>query len=135
MGPGVFLPGGGRLGRCGWGRPWLPSGGSSPVYLVPLGALLSGMRSGMGRPLLSSKVSPSGLSGALLPWHTSFWRCQVTRICTPPVEAQFLEAVLDGALTADPVACVVVAEGLLDFRAFFELWVRFRLGRCLWRER
>ena len=82
----------------------------------------------------NGEVSPSGLYGALLPWCSSFWRCQVTRICTPPVGAQFLEAVLDRALTPDPVARVVVAEGLMDFGAFFELWVRFRLGRCLWRE-
>ena len=37
----------------------------------------------MGCALLSSKVWPSGLSGALLPWSSSFWRCQVTRTCTP----------------------------------------------------
>ena len=39
----------------------------------------------MGRALLSSKVSLSGLSGALLPWSSSFSWCQVTRICTPPL--------------------------------------------------
>ena len=52
----------------------------------------------------------------------------------PPLGAQFLEAVLDRALTPDPVARVVIAERLLNIRAFFELWVRFGLGRCLWRE-
>ena len=36
LGPGDFLPGGGRLGKRGGGRPWLHSGGSSLVYLVPL---------------------------------------------------------------------------------------------------
>ena len=36
----------------------------------------------MGWALLSSKVWPSGLSRALLPWASSFWRCQITRICT-----------------------------------------------------
>ena len=35
--PGDFLPGGGRLGRRGRGRPWLHLGGSSPVYWVPRG--------------------------------------------------------------------------------------------------
>ena len=37
----------------------------------------------MGLALLSSKVWPSSLSGALLTWSSSFWRCQITRICTP----------------------------------------------------
>ena len=45
LGPGDLLPGGGRLGRCGGWRPWLHSGGSSPVYLVPLWALFSEVRS------------------------------------------------------------------------------------------
>ena len=35
LGPGNVLPGDGCLGRRGGGRPWLHSGGSSPVYLVP----------------------------------------------------------------------------------------------------
>ena len=83
LGPGGFLPGGGRFGRRGGGRPWLDSGGSSPVYLVPLWALFSGLRSRMGWVLLSFKGSPCGLSPALLPWSSSFWWCQVTRICTP----------------------------------------------------
>ena len=42
FGPGDFLPGGGRYGRRGGGSPWLHSGGSSPVYLVPLWALFLG---------------------------------------------------------------------------------------------
>ena len=59
-GPGDFLLGGGRLaGRGGAeGRPWLHSGGSSPVNLVPLWALFRG----------------DALDG-LLPWSSSFWRC------------------------------------------------------------
>ena len=65
-----FLPG--RPGRRGWRRPWLHSGGSSPVYLVPLWALFSSVRSRMGWALVSSPVWPSGLSGALLPWSSSF---------------------------------------------------------------
>ena len=80
LGPGDVLPAGGRLGRRGGGRPWLRSGGSSPVYLVPLWALFSSVRSLIGWALLSSRVRPSGLSGALLPWSSSFWRCQITQI-------------------------------------------------------
>ena len=68
LGIGDFLPVCGRLGRRGGGRPWLHSGGSSPVYLVPVWALFSSVRSRMGWALVSSRVSPSGLSGALLPW-------------------------------------------------------------------
>ena len=60
-----------------------------------------------------------------VPDHPDLW---------PPVVPRFLEAVLDRALTPDRVACVVVAEGLLDLRAFFESWVRFGRGRCWWRE-
>ena len=83
LGLGDVLPGGGPFGRRVGGRPWLHSGGSSPVYLLPLWALFSAVRSRMGRALLSSEVWPSGLSGALLPWSSSFWRCQITRISTP----------------------------------------------------
>ena len=83
LGPGDFLPAGGHLSVLGRGRPWLHSGGISPVYLVPLWALFSGVMRRMGWGLLSTKVSPSGSSGAL-PWSSSCWRCQVTRICTPP---------------------------------------------------
>ena len=53
------------------------------MYLVPLWALFSSGRSRMGWALLSSKVWPSGLSGVMLPLSSSFWRCQITRICTP----------------------------------------------------
>ena len=45
-----------------------------------------------------------------------------------------VEAVLDCALAPDPVARVVVAEGLLDPRALLELWLCFALRRWLWRE-
>ena len=85
LGPGDFLPGGGCLGRRVGGRPWLQSEGSSPVYLVPLWALFSSVRRRMGWALLSSRVRPSGLSGVPLPWSSSFWRCQITRICGPPL--------------------------------------------------
>ena len=53
------------------------------MYLVPLWALFSAVRSQMGWALLSSKVWSSGLFGALLPLSSSFWRCQITRIRTP----------------------------------------------------
>ena len=53
------------------------------MYLVPLWALFSSVRSRMGWALVSSRVWPSGLSGALLPWSSSFWRCQTTQICGP----------------------------------------------------
>ena len=77
-----FLPGGGRLGGRGGRRPWLHSGGISSVYLMPLWSLLSAVARRIGWALLSSKVSPPRLSGALL-WSSSRWRCQVGRICTP----------------------------------------------------
>ena len=104
------------------------------MYLVPLWALFLSVWSRMRWALVSSKVWPSGLSGALLPWSSSFRRCQTTRICGPPVVPKFAEAVLDRALTPDPVACVVVAEGLLDLRALFKSWVCLGWGQCLWRE-
>ena len=88
LGPGDLLPGGWRLGWRGGGRPWLNSGESSPVYLVLLWALFSSVRSRMGWALLSSRVWPSGLSRALLPWSSSFWRCQATRICGPPLASR-----------------------------------------------
>ena len=53
------------------------------MYLVPLWALFSAVRSQMGWALLSSKVWPSGLSRALLPWSSSFLWCQMTKICIP----------------------------------------------------
>ena len=55
------------------------------MYLVPLWALFLPVRSRMGWALVSSRVWPSGLSGALLPWSSSFWWCQTTRICGPPL--------------------------------------------------
>ena len=60
-----------------------------------------------------------------VPDHPDLW---------PPVVPEVVEAVLDCALTPDPVARVVVAEGLLDFRAFLESWVRLGWGGCWWRE-
>ena len=84
LGPGDFLLDGGRLAGRGGGRPWLHSMGSSPVYLVPLWALLSGVIPWMRWALLSFKAWPSGLSWALLPCLSSFWRCRCTQICTPP---------------------------------------------------
>ena len=60
-----------------------------------------------------------------VPDHPDLW---------PPVVFQVAEAVLDCAFTPDPVALVVVAEGLLDLGALFESWVRLGRGRCWWRE-
>ena len=110
LGLGDVLPVGGRLGRCRWGIPWLHSGGSFAVYLGPLWALFSSVRSQMGWALVSSRVWPSGLSGALLPWSSSFWRCQTTRICGPPLSPRVAEAVLDCAHTRDPVARVACSR-------------------------
>ena len=73
-----FMSGDGRLGGRGGGRPCLPSGGISPVYLVPLWDLISGVTRQMGWVLLSSNLPPCGLSGALLPLLSSRWCCQVT---------------------------------------------------------
>ena len=56
LGLGDFLPVCGCLGRRGGGRPWLHSGGSPPVYLVPVWALFSSVRSQMGWALVSSRV-------------------------------------------------------------------------------
>ena len=56
LGLGDFLLVGRRLGRRGGGRSWLHSGGSSPVYLVPLWALFSSVQSRMGWALVSSRV-------------------------------------------------------------------------------
>ena len=53
------------------------------MYLVPLWALFSSVRSRMGRALLTSRVWPSGLSGGLLPCSSSLWRCQTTQIWGP----------------------------------------------------
>ena len=89
LGPGDFLPGGGHLGRRGGRRPWLHSGGSSPVYLVPVWALFSLVQGRIGWALLSCRVWYSGLSGALLRWSSSFWRCQITRICGPPLSSRW----------------------------------------------
>ena len=55
------------------------------MYLLPLWTLSSSVRSQMGWALVSSRVWLSGLSGALLPWSSSFWRYQTTRICGPPL--------------------------------------------------
>ena len=103
------------------------------MYLVPLWALFSPLQSQMGWALMSSRVWPSGLSGALLAWSSSFWAAPDHPDLWPPVVSQVAEAVPDCALTRDPVARVVVAD-LLDLRAFFESWVRLGWGRCWWRE-
>ena len=70
LGFGNFFPGSGRLGGRHGGRPWFHSVRISPVYLECLWALFSGVKRRMGGALVSSKVLPSALSGAL-PWSSS----------------------------------------------------------------
>ena len=134
LGPGDFLLGDGRLDGRGGGGAWLHSGGSPPVYLVPLWALFSGLTCRMGWVLLSSKVWPSGLSVGAAALVELLLAVSLHPDLHPTVWARVLEAVLDRAPTPDPVARVVVAERLLDSRALLELWVGFGLRRCLWRE-
>ena len=80
---GDSLPGGGHSVRCGWGRLRLHLREVSVVYLVPPCALFSGLTHQMGWALLSSKVSPSAVSGEP-GWLSWGWRDHCTRICTPP---------------------------------------------------
>ena len=67
LGSGTFCRVRGHLARRGGGRPWLHSGESSPVYLVPLWALFSLVQSRMGWALVGSRLWSFCLSGALLP--------------------------------------------------------------------
>ena len=53
------------------------------MYLVPLWALYLGLMSRMGWALLSSKVSRSGLSGALLFLSSSFGGDKSPRFAPP----------------------------------------------------
>ena len=117
-----FLPGCGRLG-----------GHCSPVSFVPLWAFFSAVTCRMWLARLSSKMSPSALSGVLglLSWGS---RCHWTRIVGPPFRAPAPVAVLDSALAHDPVARLVLVEGLLDSLALLELWVCFGPWCGLWRE-
>ena len=134
LGPGDLLSGGGRLGRRSGGMPWLHSGGRFPVYLVHLWALFSGVRRRMGWALLSCRLSPCGLSGALLPWSASFWRCQVTRICTPPL-GPGLEAVLDRDLERSSRPCGRCRKGCWTFVPFWNSgYVSGWGGACSRRE-
>ena len=73
------------LGLARWEEALAPLWGEVPGVLgASLGpALVSAERDGVGA--VGSRVWPSGLSGALLPWSSSFWRCQTTRICGPPL--------------------------------------------------
>ena len=122
------------LGWAWWGEALAPLWGEFPGLLgAPVGLVLGGDAPD-GWALLSSKVWPSGFvrgASALVelllavPGHPDLY---------PLVWARVLEAVLDRALTPDPVAPVVVAARLLDLRAFLELWVCFGLGRCVWRK-
>ena len=85
-----------------------------------LGSTLGGVslvRSRIGWALWSSRVWPCGLSAALLPLSGSCLAVPDHPDLCPPVVPQVAEPVLDCALTPDPVARVVIAEGLLDLRA------------------
>ena len=134
MGPGDCLLGDGRLGRLGGGRPWLHSRGKFPgVFGAPVGLVLGGDElDGVGAVELQG-VAQWLVRGAAplvellmaVPGHPD---------PHPAVSPRVLEAVLDRTLTPDPVARVVFAESLFDFRAFLELWVQFGLRRCVWRE-
>ena len=104
------------------------------MYLVPLWALFSVVRSQLGWALLSSKVWPSGLSGALLPWSSSFWRCQTTPICTPLLGPRLRRRywIVASHQIKSPVWSL--QKGCWTFAPFSEFWVRFGLGRCWWQE-
>ena len=83
-GPGTFcLVVGAWVGAVGGGLGSTLAG--VPQCIWCLWALFLSVRSRMGWALLSSRVWPSGLPGALLPWSSSFWRCQTTPICGPPL--------------------------------------------------
>ena len=132
--PGDFLPAGGRLGRRGGGRPWLHSGESLAGCLVLRWALFSGVRSLMGRGLLSSKMWLSGLSGALLPWSSSVWRCQVTRFCTPLLGTSSWRCnwIVPSHRIQSPVWSL--RKGCWTFVPFSNSGLCFGLGQCWWRE-
>ena len=133
LGPGDFLPSGGRLGRRGGCKPWLHSRGKLPsvfgasVGLVLVGAEADGVGAGELRGVAFWLVGGATALVQLLlavPDHLDLW---------PPVVPQVAEAVLNCALTHDPVARVVVAKGLLDLHALLESWVHLGWGRCwLW---
>ena len=79
-------------------------------------------------------VEPQGLALWLVPGASALVELLLAVPVHPDLHpiilAQVLEAVLDRALTSDPVARVVVAERLFRLRAFLELWACFGLGRC-----
>ena len=132
-GPGLFA-GWWALGWAWWGEALAPLRGEFPgVVGVPVGLVLGHDE--------SDGVGAVELQGVAL-WLVRGAAALVELFLAVPLHpdlhstawARVLEAVLDLALTPDPVACVAVAERLLDFRAFLELWVCFGQGRCLWWE-
>ena len=129
LGPGDVLHGGGRLRRRRGGMPWLHSGGSSPVYLVSLTALFLEVTSRMGWALLSSKVWPSGLSRALLPWSSSFWRCQVTQICTALLGPSFRRRYWNVPSHQIQSPVWLVPKGCWTFAPFLNCWYVCGWGR------
>ena len=73
------------LGLARWGEALAPLWGEFPsVFGAPVVLDLVGAEPD-GWALLSSRVWPSRLSGALLPWSSSFWRSQTNRICGAPL--------------------------------------------------
>ena len=134
-GSGTFcLVVGAWVGAVGGGGGWLPSGGSSSVYLVPLWALFSAMRSPMGWALLSSKVWPSCLSGALLPWSSSFWRCRITQICTPSLGPRSRRRywIVPSHQIQSPVWSL--RKGCWTFEPFLNSGFALGWGGAAWRE-
>ena len=106
----------------------LPRVFGASVGLVPVGAEPDGVGAGELQGVAFCLVRGAAALVQLLlavPDHPDLW---------PPLVPQVAEAVLDCALTPDPVARVVVAEGLLDLRALFESWVCLGRGRCWCRE-
>ena len=114
-----------------WGKALVPFRGDFPGILGALVGLVRGV--GALNELSAADLQGVALClvrgaglvelGLAVPLHTNLH---------PPVWAFALEAVLDRALTPDPVDRVAVLEGLLDSCAWSELRVCFGLWRCLW---
>ena len=114
------------LGWAWWGEALAPLRGDFPSVLgAPVGLVQGGDASDGVVALELQGVTALVQLPLGVPGHPDLH---------PTVWARFLEALLDRALAPDPVARVVVAEGLLDSRALLKLRVCFGLGRCPLRE-
>ena len=119
------------LGWAWWGEALAPLRGEFPGVLGALPGLVLG-------GVASEGVGAVELQGVAL-WLVRGAAALVELLLAVPLHpdlhftvwARVLEAVLDRALTPDPVTRPVVAERLLDARAFLEFRVGFGLGRCL----